>query len=850
MNGLMGKFRVGTRIYVGFGFVLAMLCVVAVLGYQAVQKGTAGLNEYATVSNNALSVETIDRQVVGLRRNTYVYYDSGSATSLKRAHDLIGLLQAGLDATIQQTRNAERQAKLRSMRALIDEYATGVDAVVEKRAKREKLVRERMDVSGAAARKNLTAIIASAMKDGDNEAAALAGQTQESLMLARLGAIRYLAGPSEALKTETEKRVGSFIEKAKALAQRLDNPERKRLAIEAEKLARDYVSAFSAMAQTALEVDELVFKTLTEKGLELSKLAAETVALQQANLKQTKTDTDELFATLATVAITVSSIAIVLGLLFAFLVSRGITGPVGAMTGAMNRLADGDLEAHIPATENRDEIGEMAKAVQVFKDNAIRVKRMEAEQAEQKKRAEEERRAAMHQLADSFEASVGGVIHTVTSAVAELQAASEQMASTANEASAQATTVASASEQASANVETVASAAEELSSSIAEIGRRVAQSSQIAGGAVRQAHETNTKIQGLAQAASKIGEVVDLITDIAEQTNLLALNATIEAARAGDAGKGFAVVASEVKNLANQTAKATEEIGTQIAGVQGSTQEAVTAIGAIGKTIEEVDSIASSIASRGRGAVGGDAGDRAQRRTGVDRHARGLGQHRLGQRSGQRDGCRGDPDPQFGHRAFRTGRTAARRGRAVPRPGPRGQGRHAARRLVERSGLRRGGNRPRAPQDGRSAERRLQPDDDRRGHVGRAVPGQQPVLAGGTALRRRGEAHGTDRLSGRRPSQGRAQGPADPLHRLEAALRTGRPIRRARTVRIFRRLVQGSRTQSGPGVHRIRPQERKGRPVAGRVTIRGVPAPGFRRAGDATLSAGHRELGNDNDRLE
>ena len=335
MNGLMGKFRVGTRIYVGFGFVLAMLCVVAVLGYQAVQKGTAGLNEYATVSNNALSVETIDRQVVGLRRNTYVYYDSGSATSLKRAHDLIGLLQAGLDATIQQTRNAERQAKLRSMRALIDEYATGVDAVVEKRAKREKLVRERMDVSGAAARKNLTAIIASAMKDGDNEAAALAGQTQESLMLARLGAIRYLAGPSEALKTETEKRVGSFIEKAKALAQRLDNPERKRLAIEAEKLARDYVSAFSAMAQTALEVDELVFKTLTEKGLELSKLAAETVALQQANLKQTKTDTDELFATLATVAITVSSIAIVLGLLFAFLVSRGITGPVGAMTGAM-----------------------------------------------------------------------------------------------------------------------------------------------------------------------------------------------------------------------------------------------------------------------------------------------------------------------------------------------------------------------------------------------------------------------------------------------------------------------------------------------------------------------------------
>lgn len=279
------------------------------------------------------------------------------------------------------------------------------------------------------------------------------------------------------------------------------------------------------------------------------------------------------------------------------LIIRSIVGPVNGMTTAMVSLAEGNLQTEVPALNKTDEIGEMAQAVQVFKDNAIRTKEMEAEATAQKQKAEAEKRRLMLAMADDFEASVGGVVDTVSSASTELQSSASGLSATAEQTSQQAATVAAASEEASTNVQTVASASEELSSSISEISRQVSQSTQIAGAAVSEVDAANEKVQGLAIAAQKIGEVVALITDIADQTNLLALNATIEAARAGDAGKGFAVVASEVKNLATQTAKATEEISAQIGDIQGATKDAVAAIGSIGGTISQMNEIASTIAA-------------------------------------------------------------------------------------------------------------------------------------------------------------------------------------------------------------------------------------------------------------
>ena len=276
--------------------------------------------------------------------------------------------------------------------------------------------------------------------------------------------------------------------------------------------------------------------------------------------------------------------------------ARGIVRPITAMTLSMSNLAAGDTAVDIPGLGRRDEIGGMADAVQVFKENAIAKVKMEAEQKAEAE-AKERRSEAMAMAIAEFEQVIGAVVEAVASAATEMELTAQAMSATAEETNRQSTTVAAAAEEASVNVQTVASAAEELSSSIEEVGRQVTQSSKVSSAAVAEAEATNTSVKSLAVAAEKIGAVVSLIQDIAEQTNLLALNATIEAARAGEAGKGFAVVASEVKSLANQTAKATEEIGGQIAAIQGSTTEAVTAIGDISKIIGELDEIAASISA-------------------------------------------------------------------------------------------------------------------------------------------------------------------------------------------------------------------------------------------------------------
>ncbi|KLN61852.1 hypothetical protein WH96_06085 [Kiloniella spongiae] len=364
---------------------------------------------------------------------------------------------------------------------------------------------------------------------------------------------------------------------------------------EVSTLLASYLSDFKALAATRLQTEnniKLLSAIFADMAPHFDLVFENTQKnFHEAATKGTTAVNDSQNLTLMMIII-VTLIVLTIGLL----IGKGITIPLKSLTQSMTGLAGGNKETDVPVTDRSNELGEMARAVLVFKENMIKAEELAiaqaAEQAEKLKRSN-----SINQLTEDFEAQIKKILGSVDGAVGQMEDTASSMNNSADQVSKQSTAVANAANEASANVQTVASASEQLAASIKEIGLQVSKSTQVASDAVKQADNTNSVIQGLDQSAQKIGEVLALIHDIAEQTNLLALNATIEAARAGEAGKGFAVVASEVKSLASQTSSATEEIGNQITGIQNATGNAVQAIGSIGQTIGTMDEIASAIAA-------------------------------------------------------------------------------------------------------------------------------------------------------------------------------------------------------------------------------------------------------------
>ncbi|MBB5048718.1 methyl-accepting chemotaxis protein [Rhodopseudomonas rhenobacensis] len=374
---------------------------------------------------------------------------------------------------------------------------------------------------------------------------------------------------------------------------------------EINSLEAGAMESAAAASEAVREISALKDQVARIRHDKVVPTGAEMETLTNALIVSGKQLSDQATAAAAAEAISVERWALAIGLANALLMiatsiftSTTIARPMQALSRAMVELANGNFGVVLPGLGRKDEIGDVAGAVETFKVKAEQRAQAEAEEkARQDQSAAAQRKQEMIKLANEFEGAVGEIVETVSSASAELESSAGTLTATAEHAQQLATMVASASEEATTNVQSVASATEEMSSSISEIGRQVQMSARIAGEAVQQAQKTNHRVGELAKAAARIGDVVELINTIAGQTNLLALNATIEAARAGEAGRGFAVVASEVKALAEQTAKATGEIGQQITGIQAATQESVGAIKEIGDTIGKMSEIASTIAA-------------------------------------------------------------------------------------------------------------------------------------------------------------------------------------------------------------------------------------------------------------
>ncbi len=557
-------FKISGRLYAGFGALV--LFGVALAGFAVWQLGEirAQVASLTVQSGNTIRAGEIATELQTIRRAVLRYAFDHDEKSYAEAEKRLAKSTDLLDGVVKTTRSEERRAAYKDIAKDVEELkakrlALG-DAVKQMLAGRELLFAD-----GDKMAADVQKFVDAADKTEFSHAAAA---LETKVLLVRVANWRLLA-------TRDEKGIATFktnLAKAQqqiAELEKADLPQNLAALLAPVKTGvAKYGDAFDKTSTNLLLGDELYYKAITTLTVNaVGKIEDVKESIGKA-FEKTKAETEDRIASTVTMQEFVAGAAALLGILIAFFIARGIIGPLSGLTFGMKELAGGNFGVVLPGLDRKDEVGDMAQAVEAFKVKAEEKARDEAEaKVQQDQVAAKQRRADMIRLADGFEGAVGAIIETLSSASTELEASAGTLTSTAERAQELTTMVAAASEEASTNVQSVASATEELTSSVNE------------------------------KAAARIGDVVELINTIAGQTNLLALNATIEAARAGEAGRGFAVVASEVKALAEQTAKATGEIGQQIAGIQGATQESVGAIKEISGTIEKLSDISSTIAA-------------------------------------------------------------------------------------------------------------------------------------------------------------------------------------------------------------------------------------------------------------
>ncbi len=582
------------RIFGGFATLLVFLIVVSLFSLTKLGDIKSDVHEGKKATDEVVSVLNLSSNTASLRRLSLAFLSNPKQETVTE-------FKQNSAKTFQQIENLltnatpEDKSIYNKMKSELQAYTTLFDEGAKLRLERDALILK-MSSSG---KEILTAagnVVAKAKRDNRADQAERANAVLSQVAVVRISIMTFVIWSKEepmAIAKETVAVVEASLKEWSALETNTEYQEQLKIMLTQIPIYSDYITQLHTSTK---RMNEIFTGPLPAHGEAFAHAANTISGKDEERLSAVQERVVSTVDTTRTLSMVVGGFALLIGIFLAVIIARSISSPLLNMTGAMEKLADGQLNTEVPALERGDEIGAMAKAVQVFKENGLRARDLAAEQ-EKQRAAREARARTIEDLTRNFNNSVSGVLEVVTGASTALESTAQGMSSTAEETSRQATAVASSTEETTVSIQTVAAAAEELSASISEIGRQVAQSSQVSLQATEDAHRTDATVKGLAESSAKIGTVVSLINDIASQTNLLALNATIEAARAGEAGKGFAVVANEVKALANQTTKATEEIGTQIGAVQSATAEAVRAIGGIVSRVQEINHIAASIAA-------------------------------------------------------------------------------------------------------------------------------------------------------------------------------------------------------------------------------------------------------------